>query len=183
MMKILIVKIATRRWAAVAIVFLAAVLVVGCSPVSFNVHANGTVSPAHGSHPASRPRAASSAPPTSSTASASPDATVTVTATPATTPTATQTAAVTSAQVQQCLTPVTGSTPQRQTMLQLESAQAWGNLGGCLQVPTAQFNQFAVYAARLVIEAAADGQLADTQHCRDWVDGTLTPVVQRYDRE
>jgi hypothetical protein len=176
----------TSRLAAAAVIPVAAVLAAGCSPVSFNVHANGTVSPARGSHPASRPPAAAA-----STAAASPDATATVTATPTPTatptvtptPTAAQAAAITSAEVQQCLAPVTGAAPQRQTMIQLESAQAWGGLDGCLQVPTAQFNRFATYAARLVVQAAAGGQFADAQHCQYWGDGTLTPVVQRYRQE
>ena len=171
-------KITRRGWVAIAAAPLAGALVAGCNPVSFNVHANGTVSPVHKSRSASAPAAASSAP------VASPADTVTVTAPPTPTPTqtASTSAVVTPAQVEQCLAPVPGSTPRPQSMLQLESAQAWGNLDGCLQVPTAEFNQFAGYVATLVVQAAADGQLADAHHCRNWVDGTLTPVVQRYDR-
>ena len=91
----------------------------------------------------------------------------------------TQSVAVTSSQVESCLSPVLGSDPQ-QTSVQLESAQTWGNLQGCLQLPTVEFNAFVAYVVKMVIQAEQQGQFSSQQQCQSWEDNTLTPVVQGY---
>lgn len=159
-------------------------LLTACGAMSFNVHANGTISPVHSANAnTSTIRPTPIAPTATNTATAttlpadsgvSPSADI-----PGLTPTPTTTV-ITAAQVENCLTPVTGNPLDPQTMIQLESQQTWGPISGCLEIPSGEFDQFAAYITRLVLTSARHGDFRTAQTCRDWEDNSLTPQVNAW---
>lgn len=158
--------------AAAAAIFL---LLTACQPMSFNVHANGTVAPANANTSTMRPTAPPAttdhtAPPADN--GVSPSASIPGLSTPA--------QVITSVQVENCLTPVTGNPLDPQTMILLASQQTWGNLTGCLQIPAVESGQFTAYITRLVLTSARNGDFRTVQSCRDWEDNSLTPQVNAW---
>jgi hypothetical protein len=155
--------------AAAAVPVTALALAACTPPKSASGGVNFSYSPGNGHHqtqqqtqPPEQP-----SPPVTFTTSPELPAPQTVTASP-----------MTDSQITQCILPQ-GQGAQ-QTLVQLTSQQAWGNLDGCLQIPTAEFDRFVIEVVRELLDARNSGQLGNDQQCQDWADNRFPGIVRQY---